>query len=282
MDPIMAYSGYTPSSMALPGMMSRTEQMMMPYMSSWNDYVTQMDLQNSMGVPLSVSPCATQTGTTQGTNGSVFNMEEHLAQIAEQAQRMQQYQIQQQAQARQNSLVELAPMERLKTAAMDLKTKIDENEQQQITQALAIYMQAVRDAFDPDGTADPETIKTKARVLYEQQTGQDLILEIKENGHSPFGQGFINGATFGIFAQRTSDETISQITGQEVSTTSKNLKKAGDTAGFAAGGAVVGAVLGAMICGIPSGGAGAPAGAWLGAKLGAACGAAVGFIKNIL
>ena len=227
MDSTMAISGYSPSSMALPGMMSRTEQMMMPYINDYANYVNQMDFQNTMGIPMSVSPYSRQYQTSMGGNCSVFNMEEHLAQLSENQQRMQEHRIQELERGRQNALTEMAPMEKLAVAAEDLKAKIVDNEQKQIPQALAVYLEAIRAAYDPDGTADEETIMAKARTLYKEQTGTDLISDIKDNAHSSFGQGFINGATFGIFGQQTADETISGITNQEVSTTSRNLKRAG-------------------------------------------------------
>lgn len=241
-SPIMPCGNYY----GLPEMFTRTEQMMMPFVQDYANSVSQMDFENEFVIPArtySYNPGVSGTGT----GGSVFNMDEHLEKLRENQQKMREYNMQRQVQERQDALVQMAPMEKLAAAAQDLKTKIVENEQEQIPQALAVYMEAIRTAYDPENKADDETIMAKARALYKQQTGSDLILDIKENGHSSFFQGFINGATLGIFGQRTTDETISEITGQDVSTSSRNSKKAGKTAGGAVTGAAVGAGIGSIV-----------------------------------
>lgn len=246
MDPILATTGYTPSSAALPGIMSRTEAMMFPYIQQYTNYVNQMDLYNSLGLPY--GSCNYNTNPVFGAQGTGnFDMTQHLNQLAENRQRMSEYNRARMVQERQEGLALSAPIERVKTAAEDLQRKIVENEQNQIPQALASYLAAVRAAYDPEGVADEKTIMDRARELYKEQTGTDIISSIKDNAHSSFLQGFINGSTFGFFGQHSADETISDITGQEVSTTSRNLK----IAGKATGGAAVCAGVGACIGGIP-------------------------------
>jgi len=285
MDPLMATMYGNPMSMS-----GTTADMLLPFVQQYSNYVNQADLYSDLSPSLFAGGCLPTYPTVAAQNGNVtrpegFDMGAHLAQIAEQQMKMNEYNHNRMIQERQEGLMNAAPLERLGTAAMDLKTKIVENEQEQIPQALAVYLQAVREAYDPEGTAEEEIIMTRARTLYKEQTGNDLILDIKEHGHGSFLQGFINGATFDIFGQRTADETVSQITGQDVSTTSKNLKKAGNTVGCTAAGAGVGAAVGGIIgailgCGAASA-ATAPAGALLGAKIGAGIGTVVGLIKNI-
>ena len=261
-SPIMPCGNYY----GLPEMFTRTEQMMMPFVQDYANSVSQMDFENEFVIPArTYSYTSGASGT--GTGGSVFNMDEHLEKLRENQQKMREYNMQRQIQERQYARAQLAPLVRSKIAATDLERKIVENEQDQIMAELENYKDSIRAAYYGDMTEEvfnqkiaeepgfKEEFMATVRDHYSQdsQGHIDLADEINANGHSSFLQGFINGATLGIFGQRTTDETISEITGQEVSTSSRNSKKAGKTAGGAVTGAAVGAGIGSIVPGVGTG-----------------------------
>ena len=154
-------------------------------------------------------------------------------------------------------------------AAQALQTKILEDEQAQIYPALMAFVEAYKTACDPDGTMDEKTLLASACAEYQKITGNNLLADIKANSSGSFMNGFIRSATFGLFGQKqTADETTAQITGQEVSESSKNWKKAGKVAGKTASCAAIGAGIGACFGGI-------------GAGPGAVVGAVVGFVWGL-
>ena len=114
-----------------------------------------------------------------------------------------------------------------------LNEKIHKDEQEQILQALANYTEAVKAAY-PNGS-DAEVLN-RARDMYRQQFGVDLIDDIRANGKDAFTQGFVQAVTFGLADNKTAEENIADITGQSVGRGDQTKK----ILGRAAGGAVVG------------------------------------------
>lgn len=259
MDPL-AIGTYNPTAASLPQIMSNTDMLMAPMLQEYSNRVAQLD-DMDMTYPRATYP-------TQGAGaGSVFNYDEYYAQMAANQARMSQYQLEQATRARQDNLIASAPMERIGTTAMMLQEKIAQNEQDQIPAALQAFKQAVREAYDPEGTADDETITARALNIYQQQTGRSLLADIRENGHGDFMHGFLNSALFGLFGQNNSTEdTISEITGQPKSSQAQKMEKAGKVAGGVAMGAAAGAV--AAIWGGP-----------ICAAIGGVVGAIYGFFK---
>ena len=179
------------------------------------------------------------------------------------------YNMRQAEQYRLNQAQVNAQYNNMNFAAQALQAKILEDEQAQIYPALMDFVAAYKTACDPDGTMDQKTLLASACAEYQKITGNNLLADIKANSSGAFMNGFIRSATFGLFGQRQSaDETIAQITGQEVSESSKNWKKTGKVAGKTATCAGIGAGIGACFGGI-------------GAGPGAAIGAVVGFVWGL-
>lgn len=126
-----------------------------------------------------------------------------------------------------------SPIEGIKISAQMLNEKIHKDEQEQILQALANYTEAVKAAY-PNGS-DAEVLN-RARDMYRQQFGVDLIDDIRANGKDAFTQGFVQAITFGLADNKTAEENIADITGQSVGRGDQTKK----ILGRAAGGAVVG------------------------------------------
>lgn len=128
-----------------------------------------------------------------------------------------------------------APMEGIQDAGAILNEKIYKDEQEQILPALAEYIAQVKAAY-PNGT--DEDILKRAKSLYKQQFQTELVDDIRKNGKDAFTQGFIQSVTFGLADNKTAEENIAQITGQQVGRADQTKK----VLGRAAGGAVVGGV----------------------------------------
>lgn len=258
MDPL-AVGTYNPTAASLPQIASNTDMLMAPMLQEYSNRLAQLD-DMDMTYPRVTYPVQ---GAGAGA-GSVFNYDEYYAQMAANQARMSQYQLEQAMRARQDNLIASAPMERIGTTAMMLQEKIAQNEQDQIPAALQAFKQAVREAYDPEGTADDETITARALNIYQQQTGRSLLADIRENGHGDFMHGFLNTALFGLFGQNNSTEdTISEITGQPKSTQAQKIEKVGKVTGGIATGAATGALVGSVVPVIGTG-IGAVAGAIIG------------------
>jgi hypothetical protein len=265
---------------SLPQIVSNTDMLMLPYLINYSNQVAALnnytDTVNGNMPLFTMAQAAAVTGTNTGNNnnnnGTSNNYEDYYQKLAEQQARMSQYNIQQNMRYRQEQLAANAPFEKIAAATQVLQGKIAQNEQDQIPGALAAFYESIKEAYDPEGTADEATIKARALGVYQSQTGRNLIADIKACGNSSIVQGFLNGLAFGIFGQNTTaEENIAQITDQPVSSSEKNMQKVGETTGYAATGALMGAGVGAFFGGI---------GAGPGALVGAGVGAVYGLIKS--
>lgn len=183
------------------------------------------------------------------------------------------YNMRQAEQYRLNQAQVNAQYNNMNFAAQALQAKIVEDEQAQIFPALMDFVAAYKTACDPDGTMDQKTLLASACAEYQKITGTNLIAEIKNNSKGSFMTGFVRSATFGLFGQKqTADETIAQITGQEVSQSSKDYKSAGTILGKVADGAAIGAGIGVWAEGV---------GAIPGAIVGGLVGGVVGIFEAI-
>jgi len=113
-------------------------------------------------------------------------------------------------------------------------------------------------------------LRSMAKQIYEQTTGERLADTIDNNCNGGFWQGVCGGLTLGICSDsKNADDLKEQMLGKKKPISSKCGEVIGNTAGGAAAGAAIGAVCG---CGVVS----APC-----AVIGAAIGGAVGFIKGL-
>jgi len=139
------------------------------------------------------------------------------------------YNIDQQKMQRNAELKVNASMEGIKGSAAILFDKIQQNEQDQISKAFKAYVDSVRNAY---GDASPQEIKSRALALYsEMRGGKTLIQDLRENGHSSFIQGLLQSATFSLGYRKSTEDNISEITGQSVGTTDKYTQNAGRVVG---------------------------------------------------
>lgn len=173
---------------------------------------------------------------TFGTGGG--NYEDYYKQYEKYQDFMIDSQVRQQKKMRNANLQLGAPEEGIQASASILHDKILRNEQQQIKQAYASYVNRVKAMY---GDADEAQIMSRANALYAQIHGKTIIDDIRSNGRDSFTQGVLQTATFGFADGKTAEENISDLTGQPVGRTDKALKAAGNIAGGAlVGGATFG------------------------------------------
>ena len=88
-------------------------------------------------------------------------------------------------------------------AAVNMKDKILKNEQDQFRKAYDAYLGSVQAAY---GEGSEEEIKSRALSLYERMNGSSLIEDIRAHSNDSLTQGFLNGATFGLFYRNSGEE----------------------------------------------------------------------------
>ena len=132
-----------------------------------------------------------------------------------------------------------APMRLVKESVSDLQDKIKDKDPDQIMSAYNALAQNVASTY---GLEDPEVIKAQTMEEYRAMTGKDLKDELRENMNNPFVQGFLNASTMGRYENYSSEDLISQITGQPVSTKNKDAQDGGKFLGSAIPGTALGGI----------------------------------------
>ena len=125
------------------------------------------------------------------------------------------YYVDQQKINRQNDVQVNAPMEAIRETATNLKDKILHDEQDQIENAYVKFYNSVRNAYGQEGS--DEELNSRALSLYTQLNGgKSLVQDLREHGHSSFTQGLIQTLSLGLYAKKSAEDNISEITHQEV------------------------------------------------------------------
>lgn len=235
--------------------------MAQPFLDAYDAQLQALDQQGSIFSGDYMSNGSTVPVTLDATSA--------YRQMREIQQEQMDYNMRQAEQYRLNQAQVNAQYNNMNFAAQALQAKIVEDEQAQIFPALMDFVAAYKTACDPNGTMDQKTLLASACAEYQKITGTNLLAEIKANSSGSFMNGFIRSATFGLFGQRQSaDETIAQITGQEVSESSRNWKRAGKVTGKTATCAGIGAAIGSIVPGVGTG-------------VCAGIGAAIGFVWGL-
>lgn len=186
------------------------------------------------------------------------------------------YNIRQQKLQRNADLKINASLEALKGAAVLLKDKVVNNEQDQIPLAFEKYLTAVRAAY---GKGTESEIKARALTLYAQMNGgKTLYQDLRDYSHGSFTQGAIQSLTMSTYNRRSAEDNISEISGSPVGTSEKTNHNLGrlfgaTTAGLGTFGIVKGLSKGAEAAGVAS---------KFGTKAAAIAGLVVGSVSAIL
>jgi hypothetical protein len=128
-----------------------------------------------------------------------------------------------------------APMEGIRSRAAMLHDKIRQDEQEQIVKAFHEYIASVKNLY-PDVT-DERALFARAMTLYTQNTGKNILEDIRENSSGSFVQGFKQAVTFGISDNKTAEQNIAQLSGLPVGRGEQGKHFAGRVLGGAAVGA---------------------------------------------
>ena len=178
---------------------------------------------NNIGLGFGTTPCIGAGGMIGG-----YNPQDYFNQMKQYQQFYNQYNIDQCKMQRNADLQINGSMESVTEAAEHLKDKISRNEQDQIKVAYQKYLQAVKNAY---GQGNDEDMNSRAATLYKQITGKSLFQDLRDNGHGSFMQGIIQTMTFGTYAQKSAEDNVAEISGQEVATTEKAIQNVGRVAG---------------------------------------------------
>lgn len=261
--------------------MGNIDYSLMPILENYKNQVAMLD---PMSNPLSMNGSVFGTDPMMCYNPNMggmgfgnyyrngrFDYDSYYEDMRSQSHSMMENSLQQTRDRRQFEYKANAPMTLLQKQATTLKTKIEQNEQDQVQQALEAYLASVRSVYDPNGEMSEQDLLAQAEALYSQQfPGRSIQGDLAEHSKGSFMHGLLQSLTFGFYDKVTAAENVAKITGQPVSSQDATQKKAGN----AAGGAIIGSLgLGLIGRFIKCGG-------W-GAVLGAIAGAVIGYLgKN--
>ncbi len=172
-----------------------------------------------------------------GTGVGGYSNEDFYNNMRQQQQFQTDYTVDQQRLNRNADLKVNAPMEAIKGAAIALKDKIVNNEQDQIQEAYERYVNAVAAAYG--GGMDKSIIKARANSLYaNMNNGVSLVDDLRQYGHGSATQGFIQSLTFGTYNRYSAEDNVAYVTGSPVGKGEKTKHNLGRLAGAATVGGI--------------------------------------------
>ncbi len=227
MDPsMMMFTPFTGATM-------NNDILMAPFLNNYQSQVAALDNFNRMN------------GDMLSMNGSIFpnftgtfDYDQYYRNMKRNQEYMYDNQLYQNQRWRTNDFEINAPLQNIQEQCANLKTKIIQDEQEQIMDSFNELKAAVREAYDPEGNATDRQITAKAKALYKQYQGVELTEDILNNSSGPFKQGFLQTISLGLYDGVSAHENVAKITNQPVG----RKQKAQKTAGNALGGATIGAV----------------------------------------
>lgn len=125
------------------------------------------------------------------------------------------------------------PMTAVQYAADALKEKVAKDAQPQIQEAFEKYKETLRSVYPEYANLDDKALTAKAMELYKERNQIALKDDIRNNSKDIFMQKFLNGATFGTLFKGSAEETISNITGNQMAYEDKVKGSIGTVAGAA-------------------------------------------------
>ena len=116
-----------------------------------------------------------------------------------------------------------------------LAQEIKANNQDNVKAAYQNLLNAIKTAYGSQLQGSEEekmaTLRQYADSVYTQMTGSYMTEDLKENGRSAFGDGFMKIFSFGMGNKRSVAENLEMITGQEQTAGSKASNKFGKILG---------------------------------------------------
>lgn len=210
-----------------------SDLMMAPFLNQYQNLVSAQDSLSTLD-----SDIMSMNGSIiPGFSGS-FDYDSFYKNLEKNQEYMSDSQIRQNQNWRNVSFLSNSPYTAIRKQVRTLRTKIIENEQEQIMDAFEALKEAVRQAYDADGTADEAQIISQAEQEYYNVYKKELVEDIKTYGNGSLKQGFLQTVTLGIADGTSAEENVANITGQPVGRKQYIYKKIGN----ATGGAVLGTI----------------------------------------
>ena len=197
------------------------------YAGMMNPYMYSMDTDTIMNAPVLSSGVATGMGYGYGlgTFGCVLNPQYQMQTI----QQWDNFGVNRQVTAFQNQNNARFQMQAqngsIERQVRILAQEIKANNQDNVKTEYEKLLQAVKSAYGANlqGTEEEKllTLKQYADQIYSQYTGTYIAEDIKANGRSSFGDGFMRIFSFGCGNKRSAAENIEMVTGTKQTTSSK-------------------------------------------------------------
>src|SRR5574344_351777 len=225
-----------------------------PFMT--NDYVNNValnDMYNSSGcayqMPMmsmngSVFGGGMGLGTMPSFTGGTYDQDAYYKYMDKNQDYMINYEVNQQEKMRNADMRLNSSTEVLQLSGKILHEKIMQNEQEQIQKAYQDYCERVKDLY---GQCHAEQVLGRADKLYQMQFGTSITDDLRKNGTGSFTQEFLQTLPFAYANNKTAEENISQITGQDVGRKEHDKKIAGNLLGGATIGSIAGLILPRLI-----------------------------------
>lgn len=154
----------------------------------------------------------------------------------------------------------------------NLKAYLTENRKDDAAEAFQEMITNLKSRPEYSKLSEKE-LRSMAKQIYEDTTGERLADTIDNNCNGGFWQGVCGGLTLGICSDsNNADDLKEQMLGKKKPISSTCGEVTGNTVGGAAAGAAIGAGIGVWFGGI---------GAAPGAAIGGVVGGAVGFVKGL-
>ena len=247
---------------------------LMPLLENYKNQVAMLDPMNSplsmngsvFGAYPMINPYMGGVGVGNYYNNGKFDYDQYYADMRNNNHSMMENSLIQAQESRQYNYKANAPMTLLQKQATTLKVKIEQDEQDQIQQALYAYLASVRNVYDPNGQMSEQNLLAQAEAIYSQQfPGRSIQGDLAQYSKGSFKHGLLQALTFGMYDKTTAAENIATITGQPVGTRDSLWKKLGNAVGGSVLGALGLGLLGRMVkCGGKASILGAIGGAILG------------------
>lgn len=204
-----------------------------PFDSCFCPTFPMMNMNDSIWNMPCMSPCMpTFTGDCTGMPSYYQNMDNYYD-------RMMENQVKYQQKTRSADITLNAAQRNMRQKGLTLNEKIQLNEQDQIMPAFRDYVEAARQYYGDEGSA--EDLKNTALDAYQQQFSKTIQKDIRENGSNSLWHGYKKVITLGYADGCSAEDNIAKITGQKKGKM-ESLKEsagsalAGTTYGLAAGG----------------------------------------------
>lgn len=157
-----------------------------------------------------------------------FNNDSYYQNMNNHYDKMMESQIKYQQNTRTADITLNADPKNMRQKGLELKDKIELNEQEQIMPAFRAYVDSVRKYYGNHGTE--EDLKNTALEFYYEQHANTIQKDLRTKGSDSFWHGFKQVGLLGLGDNVSAEQNIAKITGQPQGKKEKIKKSAGNAA----------------------------------------------------